>query len=313
MFRRSFVIAVLVLAVASLLAIAQKTPIIQVRPWSLREPGFYLVGNIEEGEATIEADKGRQRTSFTGSIGFHVLSQKKGAHQVVLSRLNLVSKGLRTERGETGVIGVSLAEDGFKLEYSPRTGEVAGGFETILHYELIDRVRGYRQQEQKGELDTFAPYTERMIGKLWGKFRTPLEPAEKGSTQFEGDITLELSSPVLGVIRYARLRFLVVVDWIAFQAADVLRIQPVFIGSGPSDPNATGTAFSTLMNHAREIWNRCGSVRCIKFIVNDPIYVNNDAYRVLDNTSEANNLRAEVNVTNAVEVFLAERMATSLA
>ena len=50
-----------------------------------------------------------------------------------------------------------------------------------------------------------------------------------------------------------------------------------------------------------------------RFVVNEPIYINNSAYRVLDNSSEATSLKAEVNVANAVEVFVVERMSTSLA
>ena len=87
----------------------------------------------------------------------------------------------------------------------------------------------------------------------------------------------------------------------------------MFVGSGPSDPSATGTAFNTLMNDSHDMWNRCASERCIKFIVNDPIYVNNNAYRVPDNQSEAIAFMGTVNVTDADEVFVAERMSTSLA
>ncbi len=313
MFRRSVVIGVVALGIVALLAIAQKAPTVQVQPFVLREPGFYLMGNIDEGEASVEAGERGQSTSFVGSIGFRVLAQEKQPIQVILSRLNLVSKGVETERGESGVIGLLLAGAGFEMEYNPRTGEVAGEFETTLHYELIDRVLGYRKQESRGESDNFESYTETMVGKLSGKFAEPLEPAEKGTSRLEGDITLELSSRVLSVVRrvYIPIRF--IVQWALFEPADVLRIQPVFIGSGPSDPSATGTVFSTLMNKAHDMWNRCGSVRCIKFVVNEPIYVNNSAYRVLDNSSEASNLRAEVNVTDAVEVFFVERMSTSLA
>jgi hypothetical protein len=313
MLRRSLVVSIVIVGLIGLVAVAQRTPILQVKPLVLREPGFYLMGNLGDREGIVETEKGRQRTSFMGSIGFRVLTQEKETLQVVLSRLNLVSKGVPTENGESGVIGLSLAASGFQLEYNPRTGEVGGEFETILHYELIDRVRGYREQECKGECDLFEPYTERMIGKLSGKFAEPLELAEKGEARFEGELTLELSSRVLGVVHRIYVVIVVIVDWTVFQPADVLRIQPVFIGSGASDPNVTGTAFNTLMNNAHNMWNRCGSVRCIKFVVNEPIYINNSAYRVLDSSSEAANLRAEVSVANAVEVFVVERMSTSLA
>ena len=173
--------------------------------------------------------------------------------------------------------------------------------------------RVYRQQDCRGECDQSESYTETMFGKLSGRFREPLAPAEKGSVRFEGEISLELTRPVLGIIERFRLVIIVVVDWSLFQSAELLRIQPVFVGSGPSDPNATGTVFNTLMNYSRDMWNRCGTERCLGFVVNEPIYVNNSAYRVLDNDTEAVAFKNSIDVANAVEVFVAERMSTSLA
>jgi len=95
--------------------------------------------------------------------------------------------------------------------------------------------------------------------------------------------------------------------WYLFTSpADVLLVQPVFIGTGPSDPTATGTVFNTLLERSAEIWDRCGTVRCISIISKTPIYINNNAYRVIDG-AEATSLRALVNEADAVEVFVVER------
>lgn len=275
-----------------------------------QEPSHYLSGSLDTREALVSTERGRQESSFFGSLEFRLWVEEKGL-RIQLSRLNLVGKSVPSERGETGLIGLSLAEGSVPLEYGARTGDVQGEFETVLHYELIDQLRGYQKQECRGECDLFAPYTERMAGKLTGTFVEPLQPREEGKTQFQGDLSLQLSASILGVIREIHIIFVVTIDWSIFEPSTVLRIQPVFIGTGPS--GATGTAFNTLMNHAHEMWNRCGDVRCLKFAVNAPIYVNNNAYRVLDNEAEASALRAEVNVANAVEVFVVERMSTSLA
>jgi len=310
--RRAIVVAIII-ALVGVMAMAQKTPIVPITPLLLQRTAHYLTGNIGSSEGTATTEKGRQATSLFGCIGFRVMSQQKGELGIVLSTLNLVGKGVPTGQGDSGVISISLAKPEYQLSYQARTGEVGGELDVILHYELIDRLRGYRTQECKGECDKFDPYTERMSGKLSGKFEQPLEAAEKGSVAFQGELTLEMSSRVLGVLRRVYLVFRVVIDWSLFEPAEVLKIQPVFIGSGPSDPSATGTAFTTLMNYSHDMWNRCGTVRCIRFAVNAPIYVNNNAYRVLDNSAEATALRAEVSVADAVEVFVVERMSTSLA
>jgi len=313
MSRRCMVVIVVIIGLIGVIAIAQKTPIVPLTPLLLQRTSYYLTGNIESSEGTATTDRGRQGASLFGAIAFRVTPQEKGDLGIVLSGLNLVGKGVPTERGDSGVISISLARPESGLVYKPRTGEVSGEMEAILHYELIDRVKGYREQECKGECDKFDPYTERMTGKLSGRFMQPLQPTDKGSVQFEGELTFELTSEVLAAIRRVYIIFRVVIDWSLFTPAEVLKIQPVFIGSGASDPSATGTAFTTLMNYAHDMWNRCGTVRCIRFAVNAPIYVNNSAYRVLDNSAEATALRGEVNVADAVEVFVVERMSTSLA
>ncbi|MBC7344880.1 MAG: hypothetical protein H5U03_05605, partial [Clostridia bacterium] len=104
----------------------------------------------------------------------------------------------------------------------------------------------------------------------------------------------------LGVVRLVSLHVYIEFAWTRFLSpAQVLRVQPVFIGTGSSDPNATGSVFSTLIRKAAELWNRCGSVRCIKIISNTPIYLNKPAYKVLESEAEAISLLAEVNVADA--------------
>ena len=95
--------------------------------------------------------------------------------------------------------------------------------------------------------------------------------------------------------------------------ASVLPIQPVFIGTGPSDPNATGTAFNELMNRAKDMWNRCGTVHCLVFDVRPPVYLNKNQYRVVDNQAEMDAFSQEYSATDAVEVFVAERFDVTLA
>jgi len=305
---------VLVIAVAvCLVGAAQRVTVQPLRPILLIPPTHYLRGNVEKAEGIAVTEKGQEEGSFFGTIGFEIWAQEKGDPRLQLSNLSLVSPGVRTPEGPSGVLGITLDGPFGAVEYNPRTGEFQSDIEAELHYALIDRLRGFRQQECRGECDLFESYTERVVGKFTGRFAEPLEPRKEGQTRAEGDVILQLSDPILGFIREIRVRLVIILHWFVFEPAEALRIQPVFVGSGPSDPNASGSAFNTLMNHAHDMWNRCGDVRCIKFIVNEPIYVNNNAYKVLDNSSEAAAFRGEVDVANAIEVFVAREMSTSLA
>jgi len=272
-------------------------------------PEYYLTGNLGDVSGTVTTDKGGQRTSFSGSIGFRVVQSEKGL-LLYLFDLNLISKGVPTEKGDSGLLGLELFDaEGKSMMYDPRSGQASTELRMVLHYELIDRVKGFRQVETKGEMDLFASFTEEMSGKMIVRFPEALKVAESGTINVDLDLTFQLSSSVLGYVRSMSVAARAVIDWtVLLSRAQYLRIQPVFIGTGPTDPSRTGTAWATLMAKAHELWNRCGSVRCIKFVVNNAIYVNKPAYKVLDSDAEATNLRAEVSVADAVEVFVVDRM-----
>jgi len=274
-----------------------------------RLPEYYLTGNLKDATGTVVTDKGSQRTSFTGSLGFRVVQSEKGL-LLYLFDLNLVSKGVATEKGETGILGLELLDAEQKaMSYDPRSGHASTEARMVLHYELIDRVKGFRRSETKGEMDVFEPFTEQMTGKVSVRFPEALKVAESGAVTAQLDLTFELSSTVLGYVRSTTLTVAVVIDWMRyFSRAQFLRIQPVFIGTGATDPARTGTVWATLMARAHELWNKCGTVRCIKFSVNNPIYLNKPAYKILETEAEATTLMAEVNVADAVEVFVVSRM-----
>ena len=276
-----------------------------------KPPEYYLTGNFKEAPGIVATDKGDQQTNFFGSIGFRVVPTEKGL-LIYLFNFNLISRGVPTQKGDTGLLSLRLLEALEKpMTYDPRSGRASGEFQMVLHYELIDRAKGFRSVETKGETDLFASFTEEMKGKMIARFPEGLKVAETGSIHVSLDLTLELSSPVLGSVRKISLVTRISVDWsvvVLLKRAQFLKIQPVFIGTGPTDPGRTGAAWATLMARAHELWNRCGSVRCVKFVVNNPIYLNKPAYKVLDSEAEARNLLAEVNVDDAVEVFVVDRM-----
>lgn len=274
---------------------------------SLAEKGkvYYLVGNLKEIKGEVDG----QGTVFQGQIGFRVVLDQKGQLTLSLHRLSLVSKGVTTARGNSGVIGLVLADPEAKVSYDWRTGQLAAEFRSTLHYELIDKIKGYRPVKEHKECAVFIPYTEEMVGRLIGRLPEKLQPAPKGSVSFDGELTMGIRSWTVKAIRIISIEYLQVEKGLIVmpQPAELLRIQPVFIGSGFGDPNRTGTSFPDLWNRAEEIWNRCGTVRCIRLVSNQPKFVNNDNYRVLNSLDEARDLRAEVDVLDAVEVFMVDR------
>lgn len=309
--RRVFVWASLAVLAVCLVGISQ--PILLQRYFTLVLPPatHFLQGSIDETVGSVTTGKGQEGVLF-GSIGFDLWVGEKSIERIQLSTLNLVSSGVPTSEGDSGVLSISLPSS-TSLEYEPRSGRFSAEVEATLHYELIDRRLGFQKQECRGECDLFQPFTEKLTGVLAGQFEEPLVAREEGRTKVEGDLTLQVSERVLGLVRGVSIHIVAVVDWSKYRSASVLRIQPVFVGTGPSDTTATGTAFNTLMNYAHDMWNRCGETRCVKFVVNDPIYVNNNAYKILDSETEANAFRGEVSVTNAVEIFVASQMSTNLA
>lgn len=272
---------------------------------------YYLLGNLDKVRGTVTTDAGAQETSFQGEVGFQVVPDKDGQMTFILESFNLVSPGVQTKKGDSGVIGINLADAGSKASYDAKTGNTVAEIRTILHYDLIDEVMGFIR-EKSDECAVFNSYTEDMAGTLQIKLPESLKATDQGEVSINGVVRLELKTPVVGAIQNT----LIYIDaskliWYLTRPAQILNVQPVYIGTGSGDPAATGVAFNTLINRAAEIWNRCGTVRCIALRANQPIYLNNNAYRLLTNAdadpAEAAALRAEVNVPDAVEVFVVER------
>lgn len=273
-----------------------------------QEERYFLVGNLDDVRAVVATDAGEQQTSFKGEIAFVAEPDERGDLSLVLTRLNLVSSGVATKKGESGVIGLNLAEPEYKGTYDPRTSQFSVEFESTLHYSQIDEIKGYIPSKSE-EGDLFLSYTESMTGKIEGKLPEAMKAADEGDVTMNAEIRLELDRSVVGSIQNMVVYLDITKLWWYLETSptEILLVQPVFIGTGPSDPSATGTVYNTLLERSAEIWDRCGTVRCISIRSKTPIYINNNAYRVLNSETEAANLRAEVNVADAVEVFVVER------
>ncbi len=268
---------------------------------------YYLTGNLREARGVITTDKGAEETVFFGRVGFKVIPSQKGT-QLGLIELSLVSKGVGTSSGHTGTLGLNLIDDDIAW-YDARLRGGSFAPRMVLHYALIDQLQGFQTLGTQGEDDAFLPFTEGMAGKLTLRLPEGLQLRDKGSSTAEMELAFDLSSSVLGLVKRVAVSLRFSLEWTRLVSPTlVLKVQPVFIGSGPLDPARTGTAWDTLMSYARVLWARCGSVRCITFSVNPPLYLNKPAYKVLETLDEASALLGEVEVVDAVEVFVVSRM-----
>jgi hypothetical protein len=86
---------------------------------------YYLVGNLKDVRGEVATVKGIQRTSFSGEIAFQVQKDEKGAITMTLWNLNLLSPGVETGSGKSGVIGLNLESPPYKVSYDQRTESVS--------------------------------------------------------------------------------------------------------------------------------------------------------------------------------------------
>lgn len=278
---------------------------------------WYLIGNVKDAAATIETDKGTQKTTFRGSLVFRASEDTKQGIKLQLENLSLIGKSIQTEKGDSG--GISLYVPPMMtakayIKYSSEKTRLTSTFPMTLHYSLIDKIKGFRTSKVKEPHD-FSPFTETGKGKLSGRFQRPLKLRKQESVRLDSEFRFDLNDPVLGVITV----IMVDISWVftveptAWVYRD-LCIQPVFIRSGPADPSPTGENFLALMNNSRDIWIKC----CRTFTVRDPIYVNDTSYKILDPSStdgdnspdEAEALMDEVDphgTNDCIEVFVASR------
>lgn len=265
----------------------------------------FLLGEIRTSGDIVTP----QRTEEALLEGSIVLERPGGAGPGwLLSQLNLiVPQGIRTPKGLSGVIGLSLLDSPAKVEYDEKSGRIQAEFTMELHYPLIDEVKGFLEATEKG-CTVFYSYTETMKGALEGNIRGDLRQGKE--VYLEGKLSLSLSKSVLGQVRAVEIWLKKVALVCGAQRVDIVKIQPVFVRKGS---DTSGKSFSELMAGAQEMWGRCGGVRCVAFEVLPPRYVTNSNFWIIDSESEGWQFARTVNVPDAIEVFVAAEFSKDLA
>ncbi len=92
----------------------------------------------------------------------------------------------------------------------------------------------------------------------------------------------------------------------------IVCVQPVFIGMNANDPAKTGSSFADMKSEAETIWAKC----CVELEFKAPVFVNNNAYKEIENYDQAagrterDNLRKEVDAKgkdDCIEVIFVEK------
>jgi uncharacterized protein (TIGR03437 family) len=265
-----------------------------------------LIVNIEDLRSTVTTDRGRQTSTLNGQIVLEQVIDERNRTTLLLKTFNLTGTGVETSQGRSGLISLGLKRGSAQvLRFDNQTGEVEIGLDLVLHYPLIDKLKGFMPPDQEG--DNFASFTETMRGRIIGRFARPLQPEPAQDNDFSANARFSLYQSVLGgmgLLEFLSERgrlFIIPKPCVPSEVISTRRticVQPVFVQTGPGDPAPTGSSFPTLMENAEDIWAKC----CVRFDFQDPIYVNDADLKELT-TSEASELRDTVDNDDCIEVF----------
>jgi hypothetical protein len=268
-----------------------------------------LIVNVNDMPAKVTTDIGSQTSLFEGQLAFMQTRNSAGQIAVALRSFNLIGRPVQTRFGSSGPISVRLEKgSAITRSFDPSSGSIVVDLALILHYQLIDQIKGYKRTSS----DSFASFTETLQGRFTGEFARPLSWQTTTNNSISGATGFRPSRIELGGIRGLDLIFQdsvlreLLTSLAGCDAVGVrtLCIQPVFIRSGENDPEPTGRALDTFMERARWIWGKT----CISFDVRDPIYVEDADFKVVtagdDRASpEETDLMDTVDDPDCIEVY----------
>jgi hypothetical protein len=275
--------------------------------------GGAILFNFYEEPTKLISGKSSLESYLSGEVLYSMTRTKEGIN-FTLQSLGFVTTGIKTEKGFTGNISVSLIPQKTKTTYDPKKRTINSEFMVEVHYPLIDKIKGFKEQPKgEKEIDNFRPFTEEFKGRLTFELKQlpttdTTEILRKGSKAL---IELKLAQEVVGAIQSIELRDIYInvrIIGVLYRQKKI-KIQPVFIRFTPATgctigtttTATTGGSFTILRDRAIEMWSKC----CVLLDFLPVVYVNNDDYRILS-SSEETSLRNEYDDANAIEVFFVE-------
>lgn len=250
-------------------------------------------------------EKKRKGPYAKGEVNFVVgVGRQRNRPEFHLEGLNLVMDPHDGLGGGSANPSASLPGGSLPpVEFNQKTGEIAAKFEMNLDFPAI---RAREEEELDPRNHTPGPPPLTVDAVLRGRFVGDLRAAEYQMQNLELYLDVDVPGKYVkeyGLVEKLEIELIVVVAWLFFRPRKQLCVQPVFISPNGATPS-TGSDFYPLLARANEIWAKC----CVQFVAKcPPIYVDEQDYRI-STTAEASAFKNEVDVNDAIEVFVVERL-----
>ena len=234
-----------------------------------------------------------------------LVGTKEGSQLPVfhLETLNLILAPTEDLGGGRGTPSVCLPGGTLPpIQYNPDSNDITSEFEVNIDFPMA---RQTHKRALDPNSDTPGPTAIATKARLYRQFLSKLEPRPFGHQNLECKLNIDVPDEIierLGAIPTIDLSTLFPLIWYYFAPRKELCIQPVFISADGATP-PTGSDFYPLLARANELWAKC----CIQFTSKCPRYVDKQEYRISTQT-EATAFKDEVNVADAIEVFVVERL-----
>jgi hypothetical protein len=271
-----------------------------------------MVIKVKQQKMALTAKSGGTDTILNGEIVYKISETKRGI-VYELNSLNMTGTSINVKDGASGPISIILKPKTARSTYDLKKRVIQSEFIATVHYPLIDQLKGYiKPKEGEREIDEFRSYTETFSGSLICALSESPRIGTTGKIKTAAIVfKTEVKEAVLGEIVNVSGKMTVLdvqVIFPPFYFKKVINIQPVFVRYTPetgcfggTTKATTGGSYNTLKENAMKMWNRC----CLGLNFLPPAYIDNNDYRILSSTEEAN-LMATYNNANAVEVFFVE-------
>ena len=265
-------------------------------------PPRLMAIDLPETKAQVTTDLGIKSSQLKGQMVLAQTTDASGRVAVQLESFNLRASSVATSRGASGRLGMTLRKgSAVTREFNNSAGTLTIDFELVLHYPLIDRIKGL---QTAGNDDRMA-FTDILKGQYKAAF-SPYLSAQSTTTLIDGWARWDLAKGALGLVSKVEVDFGVVpgrsiLPGRCSTGLRKLAVQPVFLRSGPEDLDPTGRALPEFIERSQSIWNRA----CVGFEFRDPQFVDNENYKVLSEAEEGG-LRGLYDTDDAVEVFFVE-------
>lgn len=253
----------------------------------------------------LELGDDRLQAMTNGEIAI-LFGTKGDPHEPIvhLDTLNIVLDGVDERFGPGGTPSACLAPGSRpRIDFDRQSRRFEASFEALVDFPALRLDDGEKEQELDRETDTPGPAAVPTHAEIRGGFRSELRPVEYRIEMFEAELTIRLPSHVEDRLRLSELTIplLLPLRWIRIDCKRQLTLHGLHLLGRHHPP--TGADFYPGVRTANELWGRC----CIEFTTRCPIYVDEQDWRVATQ-SEAIAFKDSTHVSNAIEVFIVEKL-----